>query len=81
MAAVVHYSTAVSEFVEYVRQRSDRGTDPYIVNALAHLNFVAIHPFSDGNGRVTRLLCSLLMMREGYRAQAFWSLEQFLGEH
>ena len=51
------------------------------MNALAHLNFVAIHPFSDGNGRVGRLLCSLLMMREGYKAQAFWSLEQFLGEH
>ena len=71
----------MSEFVDYVRQRSDRGTDPYVVNALAHLNFVAIHPFSDGNGRVGRLLCSLLMMREGYKAQAFWSLEQFLGEH
>jgi len=71
----------MSELVGYVRQRSDRGTDPYIVNALAHLNFVAIHPFSDGNGRVGRLLCSLLMMREGYKAQAFWSLEQFLGEH
>jgi Fic family protein len=55
--------------------------DPYIVNALIHLNLVAIHPFSDGNGRVARLLCSLLMMREGYRAQAFWSLEQYLGEH
>jgi Fic family protein len=71
----------MSEFVDYVRQRSEGGTDPYIVNALAHLNFVAIHPFSDGNGRVGRLLCSLLMMREGYKAQAFWSLEQFLGEH
>ena len=71
----------MSEFVDFVRQRSDKGTDPYVVNALAHLNFVAIHPFSDGNGRVGRLLCSLLMMREGYKAQAFWSLEQFLGEH
>lgn len=70
----------MDEFVEAVRERSQRGTDPYIVNALTHLNFVAIHPFSDGNGRVGRLLCSLLMMREGYRAQAFWSLEQFLGE-
>lgn len=71
----------MTEFVSYVRQRSDGRTDPYVVNALAHLNFVAIHPFSDGNGRVGRLLCSLLMMREGYKAQAFWSLEQFLGEN
>jgi Fic family protein len=71
----------LSELVEWIQLRTDRGLDPYVVNALAHLNFVAIHPFSDGNGRVSRLLCSLLMMREGYKAQAFWSLEQYLGEH
>ena len=58
-----------------------RGTSPYVENALAHLNLVAIHPFSDGNGRVGRLMCSLLRIREGYKAQAFWSLEQYLGEH
>jgi Fic family protein len=71
----------MDEFVDWARRRSEGGTNPYVVNALAHLNFVAIHPFSDGNGRVGRLLCSLLMMREGYKAQAFWSLEQYLGEH
>lgn len=71
----------IGELVDWIRHRSDSNTNPYIVNALAHLNFVAIHPFSDGNGRVGRLLCSLLMMRVGYKAQAFWSLEQFLGEH
>ena len=71
----------MGEYVDWVRRRSEVGTNPYIVNALAHLNFVAIHPFSDGNGRVGRLLCSLLMMRVGYKAQAFWSLEQFLGEN
>lgn len=69
----------MEEFVSMCRKRSDGDTNPYVVNALAHLNFVAIHPFSDGNGRVGRLLCSLLMMREGYKAQAFWSLEQYLG--
>jgi Fic family protein len=37
----------MGEFIDSVRRRSDGGTDPYIVNALAHLNFVAIHPFSD----------------------------------
>jgi Fic family protein len=71
----------MDEFVEWTRRRTDGDTSPYLVNALAHLNFVAIHPFSDGNGRVGRLLCSLLMMREGYKAQAFWSLEQYFGVH
>ncbi len=78
---VADTSELMDQFVEWSRRAADRDTSPYIINALAHLNFVAIHPFSDGNGRVGRLLCSLLMMRVGYKAQAFWSLEQYLGEH
>jgi Fic family protein len=34
--------------------------------ALAHLEFVAIHPFADGNGRTARLLMNLLLLRAGY---------------
>ncbi len=32
----------------------------------AHFRLVAIHPFSDGNGRTARLLMNLLLLREGY---------------
>ena len=34
--------------------------------AQAHLEFVAIHPFADGNGRTARLLMNLLLLRAGY---------------
>ena len=34
--------------------------------ALAHLNFVTIHPFIDGNGRTARLLMNVLLMQQGY---------------
>lgn len=34
--------------------------------ALAHLNFVTIHPFVDGNGRTARLLMNVLLMQQGY---------------
>lgn len=69
----------MDEFVEWARALSQAGMDPYIANALMHLIFVAIHPFSDGNGRVARVLCSLFMVREGYKAQAFYSLEEYFG--
>lgn len=39
---------------------------PVIVAALFHHRFVAIHPFDDGNGRMTRLLTNLTLMKHGY---------------
>ncbi len=44
-----------------------RNTDhPVIIAADAHLRFVSIHPFVDGNGRTARLLLNLLLMQTGY---------------
>ncbi len=39
---------------------------PVVYAAIAHRNFVAIHPFIDGNGRVARLLMNLILMQAGY---------------
>ncbi len=49
--------------------------------ALAHLNLVMIHPFSDGNGRMARALQSLVLAREGILAPAFSSIEEYLGHN
>lgn len=39
---------------------------PVVSAALAHKDFVFIHPFIDGNGRVARLLMNLVLLQEGY---------------
>ncbi len=45
-----------------------RGNSDHIIKiaADAHFKLVSIHPFSDGNGRTSRLLMNLLLMQEGY---------------
>jgi Fic family protein len=39
---------------------------PLVLAALFHHKFVAIHPFDDGNGRMTRLLTNLILMQAGF---------------
>lgn len=51
---------------------------PLIVIALFVVIFLAIHPFQDGNGRLSRLLTSLLMMKCGYRYVSYSSLESII---
>jgi len=55
-------------------------TPPLVRAAMAHLNLVLIHPFSDGNGRMARALQSLVLVREGFLAREFCSIEEFLGQ-
>ncbi len=49
--------------------------------ALAHLHVVSVHPFRDGNGRVSRIVQSLLLARDGLLAPEFASIEEYLGQH
>ncbi|MBI1863552.1 Fic family protein [Candidatus Microgenomates bacterium] len=50
---------------------------PIIKAGLAHHEFVRIHPFSDGNGRVGRSLATLILLLGGYDIRRFFSLEEF----
>jgi Fic family protein len=54
-------------------------TPPLIRAAMAHLHLVSIHPWADGNGRMSRSLQTLLIAREGILAPEFSSIEAWLG--
>jgi Fic family protein len=49
--------------------------------AMAHLHLVSVHPFRDGNGRIARIVQSLVLAREGVLAPEFLSIEEYLGHH
>lgn len=49
--------------------------------AMAHLHLVSVHPFSDGNGRVSRIVQSLVLARGGLLAPEFVSIEEYLGRN
>ncbi|GAB1481806.1 Fic family protein [Treponema sp.] len=50
------------------------GTDPILVSALAHLWFVTLHPFDDGNGRISRAIAELALARADGVSRRFYSV-------
>ncbi|MCH8156950.1 MAG: DUF4172 domain-containing protein [Nitrospinae bacterium] len=53
---------------------SEDTTDPVLKSAMAHLWFVAIHPFEDGNGRIARALTDMLLARSENSPKRFYSM-------
>lgn len=67
----------VQELVTYLKQPLQEHV--IVRAAMAHLNFTMIHPFKDGNGRVSRALQTLVLAREGILHPVFCSIEEWLG--
>lgn len=67
----------MAELVDWLN--ADDGSHPVIRAAMAHLHLVAIHPWSDGNGRMSRSLQTLVNARSGVLAPEFSSIEAWLG--
>lgn len=49
-------------------------TDPLLIAGLAHLWFVTIHPFDDGNGRIARAIADMALARSERNPQRFYSM-------
>jgi Fic family protein len=61
-------------------ENGDKNAVPAMIRAaMAHLNLVMIHPFSDGNGRMARALQTLIIVRERVLAPEFCSIEEYIG--
>lgn len=57
---------------------SDENTHPLLAIAGFAVRFLAIHPFQDGNGRLSRVLTNLLMLRSGYEFVTYSSHERIV---
>lgn len=55
----------LTEFFRWYNKKKDK-LHPVELAALAHLKFVTIHPFGDGNGRITRLIMNFILNKKGY---------------
>jgi Fic family protein len=77
---IVHFQAPAASLVEHEMEsfikwfnRKDNN-DQIIKSAIAHLWFVTVHPFEDGNGRIARALAELLLARSDKSNQRFYSM-------
>ena len=63
------------------RSLRERSVHPFIALAGMNLDFLCIHPFRDGNGRVSRLLLLLQSYHLGYEVGRYISLERLIEQH
>ncbi len=66
--------------IQYNEVISAGQLDPLIMIPVFIHDFLCIHPFSDGNGRMSRLLTSLLLYRSGYLVGRYISLEKKMAD-
>lgn len=69
------------EFVDFVNSPQLRDEHPVVRALLAHFFLVTIHPFGDGNGRVSRLVEAAVLYEGGYNVHGFYGLSNFFYRH
>lgn len=76
----IHFQAPDAELLELEMNRflswfnDEKELDLVLKAAIAHLWFVTIHPFQDGNGRITRALTDLLLAQSDKSTQRFYSM-------
>ena len=70
----------MDEVVTWLAQY-DPEANVFVRAAMAHLNVISVHPFRDGNGRIARIVQSLVLARGGLASPDLFSIEEYLGGH
>ncbi|OFZ13968.1 MAG: cell filamentation protein Fic [Bacteroidetes bacterium RIFCSPHIGHO2_02_FULL_44_7] len=72
----------LDEGLEKLFHYLSESNDPALIKtALMHVEFEALHPFQDGNGRIGRMLITLLLWKEGILSQPHFYISGFLEEN
>lgn len=65
-------NTEMNQFINWFNE--DKGMDAVLKAAIAHLWFVTLHPFDDGNGRIARAIADMQLARADGTPQRFYSM-------
>ena len=74
-------SKLVSSLLRWVAKQAKSSLHPVLLAGLIHYLFISIHPFSDGNGRTTRLLTAYFLKKWDYDFRGSLSLDTYYVQH
>lgn len=66
----------LEDLVEWLNSTQAKDIHPVIRAGIIHYDLVTIHPFVEGNGRVTRAFATLVLLKEGYDIKRFFAIEE-----
>lgn len=73
---------AMEELIRWSNKAIDEAAlHPLLIVAVFVVTFLAIHPFQDGNGRLSRILTTLMLLRAGYAYVPYASLESIVEDN
>ncbi len=75
--AAIAVPVQIQEFVDFINTTTSDDIHPVLKSGAVHYELVRIHPFVDGNGRVSRALSTFILFQEGYDIRKFFSLEEY----
>ena len=65
------------ELLDWINSRESKTLHPVITSAIAHHRLVSIHPFADGNGRISRALAIWLLYSKGFDTHHLFALDEY----
>lgn len=76
-ASPIEIPFLMREFFYWVNRDDRDQIHPILKAGIVHHELVRIHPFIDGNGRIARVLATLILLLGGYDIRRFFSLEEY----
>lgn len=70
-------ASQINDLLGFINSVTKEDLHPVLKSGIVHYEFVRIHPFVDGNGRVARALATLILFIEEYDIRKFFALEEY----
>ena len=71
----------MAQYIEFINHKKLTSGHPVIRALLSHFFLVTVHPFGDGNGRVSRLVEAGILFQQGYNVHGFYGLSNYFYQH